>query len=146
MNTPKNLKVGDKFQLKEDEGYFFKGEVVELQEVIENSFMWFKVLNSGTRYSFCFEELKPLVDDINNPYVGMELIDNNVGFSTTVLAVCGEMVALSYDDKVTFNFWVTKEELKEMYEVKTTIQKKTLTKKEIADKFQVGVDELEIVE
>ena len=96
--------------------------------------------SDGTTQIYCEEEL------IKEEYmfnVGDIVVDKH-GIKNKVLAVCGEITALSENGEFNlFGGWYTKTELKE-YETELVKEETTLTMQEIADKFGVDVDTLKV--
>lgn len=75
-----------------------------------------------------------------------DIVKSKNGSKRKVLAVCGELTALSNSDTYDYfsNLWFTKEEIKEYIYELAKEDEKVVTMQEIADKFGVDVDSLKV--
>lgn len=134
------LKIGDKVRVinNGDRHYDQVGEIT--REDTSWGFDWRVEFNNGSE-SYDEDEL------IKEEYmfnVG-DIIVNENGLKRKVLAVTGEMTALS--NKTNFNYlfgWFTKKDLEDYGYKLANEEETTLSMQEVADKFGVDVDKLKI--
>lgn len=136
------FKVGDRVRVTADDNHKNEvGTVIGISSYyIDTRWPYTIHFSDGTTQIYCEEEL------IKEEYmfnVGDIVVDKD-GYTCKVLAVYGEITALSdYDDYDTYGSWYTKEQLKK-FKCKLAEEETTLTMQEIADKFGVDVDTLKV--
>lgn len=141
------FKLGDKVRLKNyTEWNDYRRHEYEVATIIGKSYLqafdffiqWSDGATSGVYISNLIKE-----DYMFN--VG-DIVTGGARDKCKILAVCGELIALSDDNNYEKCFgWYTKEELKECgFKLVDEKEEKVVTMQEIADKFGVDVDNLKV--
>lgn len=110
----------------------------------------FAIQQNGSRCILFWEDLAPY-NDINYPYVGMVVrntLNKESNNSVKILAISGEMIAVSYpDNHDECAYWFSKKNLKRNHTVKPTSPTVTeYSMEEVAVALGKSVEEIKIKE